>query len=116
MAGRDVPEAPEAPSSEILRWVTALGAAVSHEINNPLTVIVGNLQLLARTQTLDADGRARVGAALAAAIQITERIRRLALITRLELAAAEPNPPVLEIEKASPRPPLIRELCPEDVG
>jgi len=91
MPGTDAQEISEATSSEILRWITALAAAVSHEVNNPLTVIVGHLQLLVRTQPLDSDGRARVRAALAAAMQITERIRRVALITRLELTAGEPQ-------------------------
>jgi signal transduction histidine kinase len=98
MPGLELRKTPEATSSETLYWVTALAAAVSHEINNPLTVIVGNLQLLASGNTLDTRGRACVSAALDAAIQISERIRRLALVTRLELAAEEPNPPMLSLE------------------
>ena len=91
----------EAPS-EILRSVATLAAAASHEINNPLMIIVGNLALVERTQTLDAEGRARLAAALAAADQIKEMIRRLAGITRLELAADVPNlPPMLDLEKSS---------------
>jgi hypothetical protein len=39
-----------------------------------------------------------VSAALAAALQITERIRRFARITRLELTTGEPNPPMLHLE------------------
>jgi signal transduction histidine kinase len=93
---------PEGGSSEILRAVAALAAAASHEINNPLTVIVGNLELLGRAQTLDADSRARLEAALAAAGQIKEKVRRFGRITRLELAAYEPNlPPMLDLEKSS---------------
>jgi signal transduction histidine kinase len=98
MPGIEGAEATAAASSEVLLWVTALAASVSHEINNPLTVIVGQLQLLGRTQALDADGHARVSAALAAALQITERIRRFARITRLELTTGEPNPPMLHLE------------------
>jgi signal transduction histidine kinase len=88
--------------SEILRSVATLAAAASHEINNPLMVIVGNLALVERTQTLDADGRACLAAALAAADEIKERIRRLGGITRLELAADVPNlPPMLDLERSS---------------
>ncbi len=88
--------------SEVLRSVATLAAAVSHEINNPLMVIIGNLDLIERTQTLDADGYACLAAALAAAGQIKERIRRLGRITQLELAAGGPNlPPMLDLEKSS---------------
>jgi hypothetical protein len=68
---------PEAGPPEILHSVAMLAATVSHEINNPLMTMVANLELLERTQTLDAYGRARLGAALAAADQIKETIRRL---------------------------------------
>jgi signal transduction histidine kinase len=115
MPGIEVRKTSEATSSETLLWVNALAAAVSHEINNPLTVIVGNLQLLARTPTLDADGHARVSAALTAAVQITERIRRFGLITRLELATGEPNPPMLDIEKPSVGLSVTPALCPDAV-
>jgi len=47
---------------------------------------VGRSALVERTQTLDVDGRACLAAALAAADQIKEMIRRLGGITRLELA------------------------------
>jgi signal transduction histidine kinase len=88
--------------SETLRFVAALAAAAGHEINNPLTILVGNLELLERTQPLDVDGRARMGVALAAAAQIKEKIRRLGRITRLELAVGWPNlPPMLDLEKSS---------------
>ena len=88
--------------SEILHSVATLAAMVSHEINNPLMIIVANLELLERAQTLDAYGRARLEAAMAAAHQIKETIRRLGRITRLELAADGPNlPPMLDLEKSS---------------
>jgi len=97
-----VRETPEAGPSEILHSVARLGAMVSHEINNPLMTIVANLELLERTRTLDAYGRARLGAAMAAADQIKETILRLGSITRLELAADGPNlPPMLDLEKSS---------------
>jgi signal transduction histidine kinase len=99
VGGRETP--PVGPS-EILHSVATLAAMASHEINNPLMVIVANLELLERTQALDAHGRARLGAALAAAGQIKEKVRRLGHITHLELAAAGPNlPPMLDLEKSS---------------
>jgi signal transduction histidine kinase len=92
----------EGERSEVLRSVATLAAAASHEINNPLMVIVASLELLERTQTLDADGHARLAAALAAAGQIKEKIRRLGRITRLELAVGGPNlPPMLDLDKST---------------
>ena len=94
-------ETPEGEPSEILHSVAELAAMVSHEINNPLMAIVANLELLGATQTRDDYGSARLGA-LAAAARIKETIRRLARITRLQLAAAGPNlPPMLDLERSS---------------
>lgn len=95
-------EAPEGGPSEILRSVATLAAAAGHEINNPLMAIVGSLELLEKTQSFDAYGRARLAAALVAAGQIAEAIRRLGRITRLELAVGGPNlPPMLDLERSS---------------
>jgi len=89
--------------AETLRSVANLAAAVSHEINNPLMAVLGNLQLLETVQKLDAYGRARLEAALAAADEIKEKVRRFGWITRLELAADGPNlPPMLDLEKSIP--------------
>jgi signal transduction histidine kinase len=97
-----VRETPEGGPSEILHSVATLAAMVSHEINNPLMTIVANLELLEGKQTLDAYGRARLGAALAAADRIKETIRRPGRITRLELADGGPNLPLmLDLEKSS---------------
>ena len=49
----------EGAPSEVPRSVAMLAAAASHEINNSLMVIVANLELLERTQALDADGDGR---------------------------------------------------------
>jgi signal transduction histidine kinase len=95
-------ETPEGGPFEVLRSVATLAAAASHEINNPLMVIVANLELLERTQMLDADGHARLGAALAAAGRIKEKIRQLGRITRLELAVGGPSlPPMLDLDKST---------------
>lgn len=89
-------------AAETLRSVAALAAAVNHEINNPLMCVIGNLDLLERTGRLDAYGRARVQAALAAADEITMKVRRFGRITRLELADdGLALPPMLDLEKSS---------------
>ena len=90
--------------SEILRSIATLAVAASHEINNPLMALIASLELLERTQALDAYGQARLRAALAATDQITETVRRLGRITRLELAAGGSDlPPMLDLEKSSRR-------------
>jgi PAS domain S-box-containing protein len=88
--------------AEMLRIVATLATATSHEINNPLMAVMGNLELLERTHRLDAYGRARLEAALAAAGVIKEKVRRFGRITRLEIAADGPDlPPMLDLKKSS---------------
>lgn len=86
--------------AEALRTVAQLASATAHEINNPLAVILGNCELLARE--VDAGSQRRVQAMLAA----VERIRRIVVhmshITRLELAYHSPNLPLmLDLQKSS---------------
>ncbi len=85
------------------RWITSeSGSSRSHEINNPLMAVMGNLELLEKMHRLDAYGRARVEVALAAVDQIKEKVRRLGRITRLELATSGPGlPSMLDLEKSS---------------
>ena len=63
---------------------------------------IASLELLERTQVLDADGQARLAVALAAAWEIKEKVRQLGRITRLELAAGAPDlPSMLDLEQSS---------------
>jgi PAS domain S-box-containing protein len=68
---------------DILRYVAGLAAAVAHEINNPLTVSAGYVQLLAGES--DATGRGRVDEMLKAVSRIQEIVTRMARVTRVEL-------------------------------
>jgi PAS domain S-box-containing protein len=91
-------------SAQALRSVTQLASATAHEINNPLAVIMGNCELLARE--VEPRSQRRVQAMLTA----VERIRRIVLhmshITRLELAYHSPNlPQMLDLGKSSGEPP-----------
>jgi len=88
--------------AEMLRIVATLARATSHEINNPLMAVMINLELLERTHRLDAYGRERLEAALAAADVIKEKVRRFEQITRLEIADGGPAlPRMLDLEKSS---------------
>lgn len=92
------------PSANLVSAVANLAAATSHEINNPLMVVIARLELLDRTQQLDACGRMHLEAALAAADEIKKKVHWLAWITRLELADGGLGlPPMLDLEKSSQR-------------
>lgn len=68
---------------DLLRYVAGLAAAVAHEINNPLTVIAGYVQLLA--DEVDATGRGRIDEMLKAVSRIQKIVTQMARVTRVEL-------------------------------
>jgi PAS domain S-box-containing protein len=85
-----------------LRAITLLANAAAHEINNPLTVIVGSLELLQRR--LEAGGQETkwIDRAVESAIRIREIIARMTQITRVEPSAAFPGvPAMLDIRRSS---------------
>jgi signal transduction histidine kinase len=86
----------------LVRSVARLAAAAAHEINNPLTVIVGGLELLVLNADLDEHSRTWVSRALDAAHDIHETVRRMGRITRLE-AITEPEslPEMLDLRRSS---------------
>jgi PAS domain S-box-containing protein len=97
-------EAAEAARQEArdLRAVTVLAGGVAHEINNPLAVIVGQLELLARDVLTEAEPARRLHQAMAAAEDIHRIIKRLAQITRIETTPSDATlPPILDIRKSS---------------
>jgi PAS domain S-box-containing protein len=102
--GRDVTEKKQAEAAlreaETLRSVASLAVAAAHEINNPLTVVSGELQLLAR------EAGAVSGVRIAAMLEALERIREVVLrmnqITRLVPAEGQRNlPEMLDLGRSS---------------
>jgi len=84
--------------------VANLDAATTYELANPLMVVIAHLELLERTQHLDASGRMHLAAALAAADEIKKKVHWLGWMTRLELAdGGLALPPMLDLEKSSQR-------------
>jgi signal transduction histidine kinase len=69
-----------------LRAVTALAVATAHEINNPLTVVTGQLEMLAREQPALAS---RVRAVRDAAYRIADVVARMRRIRRLRLVGGD---------------------------
>ena len=70
--------------AESLRSVTMLANAAAHEINNPLTVVVGNLEILRRDLSDRPKAQTHVDRALSASQQIADMVSRMQRITRLE--------------------------------
>jgi PAS domain S-box-containing protein len=97
-------EAAEAARREAadLRAVALLASAAAHEINNPLTVVVGSLELLSRHHGPDQQERRWLERAHAAAQRIRDIVARMTRITRIERTDARPGvPPMLDIQKSS---------------
>ena len=68
-----------------VRFVASLATTATHEINHPLSVITGNIQLLAK-EVSDPVSRQRIDAVLGAAEMIREIVERMNRITELKLA------------------------------
>jgi PAS domain S-box-containing protein len=86
-----------------LRSVTHLANATAHEINNPLTVILGRLTMLASREADPATRLEWLTASIAAAERIRHIILRMHEITRLEYLPdpAHGLPPTLDLRKSS---------------
>ena len=85
-----------------LRAVTLVANAAAHEINNPLTVIVGSLELLQRRVIGDIQGEKWVERAVISAERIRDIIARMTHITRLSPAESAPGvPAMLDIRRSS---------------
>ena len=90
--------------ADALRAVTQLANAAGHEINNPLTVILGRLELLG-PRADDPELRRQLDTALAAAHRIRGIVERMMRITRLETLDLPGHlPSTLDIERSSSDP------------
>jgi PAS domain S-box-containing protein len=105
--GRDITEEKRAEAAlreaTALRSVASLAVAAAHEINNPLTVVSGEVQLLARERTGVAE--TRIASMLEALERIREVVARMSRINRLEPAEPVKSlPEMLDLKKSSDRP------------
>jgi PAS domain S-box-containing protein len=93
--------------AEALRAVTKLANGAAHEINNPLAVIMGDLDLMARRYAQDPEAMVRINRARGACRRIADMIGHMGRITRLEAFDQSPNlPPILDLRRSSaPEPP-----------
>ena len=102
---REAREAARRDAAE-LRAVTLLAGAAAHEINNPLAVIMGSLDLLARH--LPPDGRETkwIEQALVGVRRVRDIVMRMTHITKVESTPTQGNlPPMLDIRKSSQEEP-----------
>jgi len=85
--------------AETLRAVAQLANAAAHEINNPLAVIVGRLELLRRDLT--ADQQAKLNPIVESSRQIARIITHMGRLTRLETLDDLPASPMLDLRRSS---------------
>jgi PAS domain S-box-containing protein len=103
-AEREAREASELEAGE-LKAVTLLAAGAAHEINNPLAVVMGSLDLLARRMTPETPEARWVEQSLEGVRRIRDIVVRMRTITRVE--ATQPAgslPPILDITKSASVP------------
>jgi signal transduction histidine kinase len=85
-----------------------LANAAAHEINNPLTAVMGYLQLLAQEMRANDSVLVKLTEALEAGERIQEIVARMQHMTRLHMADKAPNlPPMLDIRESSEDPDRI---------
>jgi len=97
-------EALDAARREVLdlRAITLVANAAAHEINNPLTVIVGSLELLQRKLPVDAPEIKWIERAVDASQRIREIVARMTRITKVEPSGSFPGvPAMLDIHRSS---------------
>jgi PAS domain S-box-containing protein len=100
-AEREARERAEREAAE-LRAITLLAGAAAHEINNPLVVVLGALELVEqRGAAGDADARL-LRAARDAGHRIRDIVARMVRITRVEATPAAGHlPPILDLQRSS---------------
>ena len=85
-----------------LRALTLLARAAAHEINNPLMIVTGGLSILVKRLPAGSEEAAWAERAREAAGRITDIIRRMNEITRVEEVPPHGSlPPMLDIRKSS---------------
>jgi len=85
-----------------LRAVTLLARAAAHEINNPLTAVLGGLGLVARRLTPDSEEAKWVDRAREGGERIRDIVARMNRITQVEEAPQiGALPPILDLKKSS---------------
>ena len=87
--------------AELLQHVASLAHAAAHEINNPLAVVQGQLDLIARTA--GPETKPRIDACREAIARIADILDRMNSLARLQLSRGWPSdlPPMLDLKASS---------------
>ena len=85
--------------AETLRAVAQLANAAAHEINNPLAVIVGRLELLRRDLTLEQ--QSKLNPIVESSRQIARIVTHMGRITRLQILDDMPASSMLDLRRSS---------------
>ncbi len=94
-----------AQRAEALHSVALLANAAAHEINNPLTAVMGYLQLLAQEMRANDSVLVKLTEALEAGERIQTIVARMQHMTSLHMADKAPNlPRMLDIRESSEDP------------
>jgi signal transduction histidine kinase len=85
-----------------LRAATLVAATAAHEINNPLAVVIGSLDLLARQLPPTGRERQLVDRAVKAGERIRDIVARLTKIRRIEEGAGGENvPTIIDLQRST---------------
>lgn len=87
--------------AEAMKAITEVARATAHEINNPLTALIGNLELLRTEGLAESEKPKWVEVAVEMGFRIRDIVDRLMRITRRELDTGIPDMPMLDIRKSS---------------
>jgi nitrogen-specific signal transduction histidine kinase len=88
---------------ETLRSVARLASAAAHEINNPLAIIMGNVEII--SQQVDPAVSDRIRPTLDAIERIRLIVHRMTTITNLEFSQQSPSlPEMLDLRRSSTTP------------
>jgi PAS domain S-box-containing protein len=103
-ADREAREASEREAAQ-LKAVTLLAAGAAHEINNPLAVVMGSLDLIARRVAAGTQEARWIQQALEGVRRIRDIVLRMRTITRVETTPTGGSlPPILDIKKSAAVP------------
>ena len=96
----------EQKAADELRSMARLAHAAAHEINNPLTLVLGRLTMLREDPTLGLEARGRIAQILAAAERIREIVVDMNHLTRVQLFehAGRGLPEMIDIRKSAGTP------------
>jgi signal transduction histidine kinase len=94
-------------AAEKAALVSELAGAAAHELNQPLTSVLGFSELLYRRTQENEKGREELAAILREAERMANIVKKIGKITRYETTAYVGKMRIVDLERASNPPPLV---------